>query len=169
MLTAEDCMRLAIEEAKMAAAAGEVPVGAVIVRNGEVIGRGRNSTETDKDPTCHAEIKAIKEASKALGGWRLPGCEMYVTTEPCSMCAGAIVLARIEKLYVGTPDPKAGACGSLYNIVRDGRLNHQTELVTGVLQEECSALLKEFFAGLRKKKKTNTNGGLSNEENSTCS
>ncbi len=169
MLTAEDCMRLAIEEAKMAAAAGEVPVGAVIVRNGEVIGRGRNSTETDKDPTCHAEIKAIREASKVLGGWRLPGCEMYVTTEPCSMCAGAIVLARIEKLYVGTPDPKAGACGSLYNIVRDGRLNHQTELVTGVLQEECSALLKEFFAGLRKKKKTNTNGGLSNEENSTCS
>ncbi len=169
MLTAEDCMRLAIEEAKMAAAAGEVPVGAVIVRNGEVIGRGRNSTETDKDPTCHAEIKAIREASKVLGGWRLPGCEMYVTTEPCSMCAGAIVLARIEKLYVGTPDPKAGACGSLYNIVRDGRLNHQTELVTGVLQEECSALLKDFFAGLRKKKKTNTNGGLSNEENSTCS
>ncbi len=169
MLTAEVCMRLAIEEAKMAAASGEVPVGAVIVRNGEVIGRGRNSTETDKDPTCHAEIKAIREASKVLGGWRLPGCEMYVTTEPCSMCAGAIVLARIEKLYVGTPDPKAGACGSLYNIVRDGRLNHQTELVTGVLQEECSALLKDFFAGLRKKKKTNTNGGLSNEENSTCS
>lgn len=169
MLTAEDYMRLAIEEAKKAGDEGEIPIGAVIVRNGEVIARGRNSSEADKDPTCHAEIKAIREASKALGGWRLPGCDMYVTAEPCSMCAGAIVLARIEHLYVGTPDPKAGACGSLYNIVQDERLNHRTELVTGVLQQECSSLLKEFFAQLRKKKKNTSHGGSSNEENSLCS
>ena len=169
MLTAEDYMRLAIEEAKKAAAMGEIPVGAVIVRDGEVVGRGHNSTETDKDPTCHAEIAAIRDAAKTLGGWRLIGCDMYVTTEPCSMCAGAIVLARIERLFVGTPDPKAGACGSLYNIVRDERLNHQPELISGVLQNECSALLKEFFAGLRNKKKKHAHGGSSNEENSICS
>ena len=162
-------MRLAIEEAKKAAAMGEIPVGAVIVRDGEVVGRGHNSTETDKDPTCHAEIAAIRDAAKTLGGWRLIGCDMYVTTEPCSMCAGAIVLARIERLFVGTPDPKAGACGSLYNIVRDERLNHQPELISGVLQNECSALLKEFFAGLRNKKKKHAHGGSSNEENSICS
>ena len=169
MLTAEDYMRLAIEEAKKAAALGEVPVGAVIVKDGEIVGRGHNTTETDKDPTCHAEVAAIRAAAAKLGGWRLIGCDMYVTAEPCSMCAGAIVLARIERLFVGTSDPKAGACGSLYNIVRDERLNHQPELITGVLQPECAALLKDFFSGLRKRHKKTDHGGSPNEENSNRS
>ena len=150
----EEYMREALALAKEAAEAGEVPVGAVIVKDGVIVGRGRNSTETDKDPTCHAEVKAIREAAKALGGWRLMGCSMYVTAEPCSMCAGAIVLARIEKLYIGTTDPKAGACVSLSNITTDSRLNHQVELHVGVLQEECSQILKSFFRGLRNKKTT---------------
>ena len=145
----EEYMRMALDLARQAAAEGEVPVGAVIVKDGKVVGRGRNSTETDKDPTCHAEIKAIREAAKTLGGWRLPGCSMYVTTEPCSMCAGAIVLARIEELYIGTPDPKAGACVSLFSIPTDSRLNHRVKLSVGILQEECSAVLKDFFRGLR--------------------
>ena len=148
----EDFMREALALAREAFAAGEVPVGAVIVKDGLVIGRGRNSTETDRDPTCHAEIKAIRQAARVLGGWRLSGRSMYVTAEPCSMCAGAIVLARIEKLYIGTLDPKAGACVSLANITTDSRLNHQVELHTGVLQEECSQILKSFFKGLRNKK-----------------
>ena len=151
MLKDEDYMRIALQEAQQALELGEVPIGAVIVRNGEVVGRGHNTTETDKDPTCHAEIAAIRDAAKTLGGWRLVGCSMYVTAEPCSMCAGAIVLARIEKLFIGTPDPKAGACVSLSNITTDPRLNHQVELSVGLLQEECSGILKEFFRRLRKK------------------
>ncbi len=148
----EDYMRIAIEEAKIAASLGESPIGAVIVQDGVVVGRGHNTTETDKDPTCHAEMNAIRDAAKHLGGWRLPRCSMYVTLEPCSMCAGAIVLARIERLYVGTPDPKSGACGSLRNIPGDERLNHRVDITTGVLQEECSALLKDFFRQLRRNK-----------------
>ncbi|MBR5731018.1 MAG: tRNA adenosine(34) deaminase TadA [Firmicutes bacterium] len=144
-------MEEALELARRAAEAGEVPVGAVIVKDGEIIGRGINSTETDKDPTCHAEIKAIRQAAQALGGWRLSGCSMYVTLEPCSMCAGAIVLARLDALYIGAPDPKSGACVSLSQITTDSRLNHQVELHTGVLQEECSALIKDFFRKLRSK------------------
>ena len=144
-------MEEALELARRAAEAGEVPVGAVIVKDGEIIGRGFNSTETDKDPTCHAEIKAIRQAAEKLGGWRLSGCSMYVTLEPCSMCAGAIVLARLDALYIGTPDPKSGACVSLSQITTDSRLNHQVELHTGVLQEECSALIKDFFKRLRSK------------------
>lgn len=144
-------MSEALEEAEKAFVLGEVPVGAVVVKDGQIVGRGHNSTETDKDPTCHAEIAALKAAAKTLGGWRLIGCDMYVTTEPCAMCAGAIVLARIERLYVGTMDPKAGACGSLRNIVCDDRLNHQVELTTGIMQEECSEILKRFFRKLRKK------------------
>ena len=151
MLSHEDYMREALKEAALAAQAGEVPVGAVIVKDGEIIARGHNTTETDKDPTCHAEIAAIRQAAKVLGGWRLPGCSMYVTTEPCSMCAGAIVLARIEKLFIGTLDPKAGACVSLNHIASDERLNHQAEITTGVLQEECSQILKAFFRQLRSK------------------
>jgi len=146
-------MREALALAREAFDAGEVPVGAVIVKDGVIVGRGRNSTETDRDPTCHAEIAAIRQAAKNLGGWRLSGCSMYVTAEPCSMCAGAIVLARIEKLYIGTPDPKAGACVSLSNITTDSRLNHQVELTVGVLQDECSQILKSFFRGLRNKNK----------------
>ena len=147
----EDFMKEALALAREAYEAGEVPVGAVIVKDGRIIGRGRNSTEGDKDPTCHAEINAIRQAAAALGGWRLPGCSMYVTLEPCSMCAGAIVLARIEHLYIGTLDPKSGACLSLANIPSDDRLNHQVELHTGILQQECSAILKEFFKELRNK------------------
>ena len=144
-------MEEALRLARLAAEAGEVPVGAVIVKDGEIIGRGFNSTETDKDPTCHAEIKAIRQAVAALGGWRLSGCSMYVTLEPCSMCAGAIVLARLDALYIGTPDPKSGACVSLSQITTDSRLNHRVELHVGILQEECSAVMKDFFRKLRSK------------------
>lgn len=144
-------MEEALRLARLAAEAGEVPVGAVIVKDGEIIGRGFNSTETDKDPTCHAEIKAIRQAAAALGGWRLSGCSMYVTLEPCSMCAGAIVLSRLDALYIGTPDPKSGACVSLSQITTDSRLNHRVELHVGILQEECSAVMKDFFRKLRSK------------------
>ena len=144
-------MQEALAEAQIAFDLGEVPVGAVVVKDGRIVGRGHNSTETEKDPTCHAEVSALRDAAKTLGGWRLIGCDMFVTTEPCAMCAGAIVLARIERLYVGTMDPKAGACGSLRNIVCDERLNHQVELTTGIMQEECSEILKRFFRKLRNK------------------
>ena len=142
----------ALSEAEKAAAAGEVPVGAVIVRNGEIIGRGHNTIESSCDPTAHAEITAIRHAASALGGWRLTGCSMYVTVEPCSMCAGAIVWARIEKLFIGTMDPKAGACGSVFNIPQEKKLNHYVEIETGIMQEECSFLMKDFFRRLRKRK-----------------
>ena len=142
----------ALEEAKKAAAMGEVPVGAVIVHGGKIIGRGHNETESRRDPTAHAEMIAIRQAAAALGGWRLPDCTMFVTVEPCSMCAGAIVWSRIEKLYIGTPDPKAGACGSVFNIPQNPRLNHFTEIEIGLMQEECSGILKDFFKHLRNKK-----------------
>ncbi|MCR5481325.1 MAG: tRNA adenosine(34) deaminase TadA [Clostridia bacterium] len=142
----------ALKEAELAKALGEVPIGAVIVRNGEIVGRGHNMTETQKDPTVHAEMNAIREAAKNLGGWRLCGCQMYVTCEPCAMCAGAIVWSRIEKLYIGTMDPKAGACGSVFNIVQEQRLNHCVEVETGLLQEKCSGIMKDFFRELRKNK-----------------
>lgn len=142
-------MKEALEEAQKAFAEGEVPVGAVIERNGEIIGRGHNTTETAKDPTCHAEMTAIRQAAETVGGWRLSGCSLYATTEPCPMCAGAIVLARIEKLYIGTMDPKAGACGSLGNIPQDERLNHYVEIETGLLEAECAGLMKAFFRKLR--------------------
>lgn len=142
-------MEEAFLEAKRAAAEGEVPVGAVIVREGEIIARAHNKTEQDKDPTAHAEMLAIRKAAEHLGGWRLTGCTMFVTTEPCSMCAGAIVWSRIEKLYIGTMDPKAGACGSLMNIPQDSRLNHYVEIETGLMREECAGLMKVFFRKLR--------------------
>lgn len=145
-------MQEAIEEAKKAAAMGEVPVGAVIVKSGEIIGRGHNLTETLKDPTAHAEIIAIRQAAANLGGWRLTDCCIFVTTEPCSMCAGAIVWARIQKLYIGTMDPKSGACGSVFNIPQEKKLNHFVEIETGLMQKECSFLMKNFFKQLRKKK-----------------
>lgn len=145
-------MSEALKEAEKAAAAGEIPVGAVIVRDGSIIARAHNMTETMKDPTAHAEILAIREAAKALGGWRLTDCEMFVTVEPCSMCAGAIVWSRIGKLYIGAMDPKAGACGSLMNIPQDERLNHFVEIETGVMEEECSLIMKEFFRKLRSSK-----------------
>ena len=149
----EDFMREALAEARKAYDIGEVPVGAVVVQDGVIVGRGHNTTETAKDPSCHAEMNAIRDAARTLGGWRLPRCTMYVTVEPCSMCSGAIVLARIEKLYIGTPDPKAGACVSLYSIVNDQRLNHRVETHVGLLQEECSSIMKDFFRARRGKNK----------------
>ena len=145
-------MKEALIEAKKAAAMGEVPIGAVITRDGKIIGRGHNLTETSKDPTTHAEMEAIRQAAGYLGGWRLSGCEMYVTAEPCAMCAGAIVWARIKKLYIGTTDPKAGACGSVFNIVQEKKLNHNVEIETGLLQQECSSILRDFFRNLRRTK-----------------
>lgn len=146
-------MKEALKEAQKAAEMGEIPVGAVIVKDGEIISRGHNLTETTKDSTAHAEIIAIREASKVLGGWRLIGCDMYVTMEPCSMCAGALVWSRIEHLYIGADDPKTGACGSVFNIVQDDRLNHQIAVDRGIMAEESSQLVREFFRNLRNKRK----------------
>ena len=142
-------MREALKEARIAFDLGEVPVGCVIVRNGEIIARGHNLTETAKDPTVHAEMNALREAASKLGGWRLPGCTMYVTCEPCSMCAGAMVWARVEELYIGADDPKAGACGSVVNDAANPALNHEIKVHRGILKEECSDILKEFFRTLR--------------------
>lgn len=144
-------MAEALKEAEKAAEMGEVPVGAVIVRDGEVIAKGHNMTESTKDPTAHAEMLAIRQASQKLGGWRLIGCHMYVTAEPCSMCAGAIVWSRIEKLFIGTMDPKAGACGSVFNIPQEKKLNHFVEIETGVMEEECAQIMRAFFRKLRSK------------------
>jgi len=146
-------MQEAINEALKAYELREIPIGAVIVRNGEIVGRGYNLKETLKDATLHAEISAIKDACKNLGGWRLPGCTMYVTLEPCAMCAGALVNARVERLVIGTKDYKTGACGSVLNIVQMENLNHQIEVEFGVLENECTNMLKEFFVELRKFKK----------------
>jgi tRNA(adenine34) deaminase len=141
----ERWMRLALLEAEEAAREGEVPVGAVIVHEERVIGRGHNRTEASQDPTAHAEILAIGAAAEALGSWRLEGCALYVTLEPCHMCAGAIVLARIERLVFGATDPKAGACVSLADVVRDPRLNHRADVLHGILAAESRVLLAEFF------------------------
>lgn len=146
-------MGAALEEARAALAQEEVPVGAVVVCDGQIVGRGRNCREGKKDPTCHAEIMAIRDAAAHLGGWRLHRCQMYVTLEPCPMCAGAIVQARVGKLVIGTMDPKAGACGSLMNLLQDKRLNHQVEIEAGILEEECRSVLQEFFTALREKRK----------------
>lgn len=150
MYSPEYFMRQALELAQDGSAVGEVPVGAVIVKDGEVIGRGRNHVEELKDPTAHAEMVAIRQALKTVGGWRLTNCEMYVTLEPCAMCAGAIVHARLRKVYIGTADPKTGACGSVMNILADPHLNHHPEVEIGVLQEKCSTILKKFFSQLRR-------------------
>ncbi|MCI1694105.1 tRNA adenosine(34) deaminase TadA [Aneurinibacillus aneurinilyticus] len=146
-------MGLAIEEARKAEALGEVPIGAVIVRDGQVVGRGYNLRETTKDPLAHAELLAIKEASKTMGGWRLIGATLYVTLEPCPMCAGAIVQARLPKIVYGAMDPKAGCAGSLMNLLQEERFNHQVEMMQGVREEECSELLKNFFRSLRERRK----------------
>ena len=149
---AEKFMREAIKQAKKAAAKGEVPVGAVIVRNGEIISRAYNTRETGKNALCHAEIKAIHRACKKLGGWRLPGWEMYVTMEPCPMCAGAIINSRIVAVYYGAYDQKAGAFGTLFDMNTFG-LNHKPEIFSGVMAEECAALLSSFFSDLRERRK----------------
>jgi tRNA(adenine34) deaminase len=142
-------MNKALDEAYEAYELYEVPIGAVIVKDGRIIGKGYNRKEVSSDTTNHAEIMAIKEASKNLKNWRLTGCTMYVTVEPCPMCAGAIVNSRITELVIGTMDPKGGACGSLYNIVEDDRLNHRVEVRRGILEEECSNIMKDFFKKLR--------------------
>lgn len=128
----------------------EVPVGAIVVYDGIIIGKGWNRRETEKDPTAHAEIMAIQEASRYLGGWRLVDCTMYVTLEPCVMCAGAIVNARLPRLVIGAMDPRFGCCGSVEDLVRHQRMNHRVNLTIGVLEKECASLLKDFFKDLRK-------------------
>jgi tRNA(adenine34) deaminase len=146
-------MGLALREAKKAAKLGEVPIGAVIVREGTVLAVGYNLREAKQDPTAHAEIIAIRKASRKNGGWRLTGTTMYVTLEPCVMCMGAILLARFDRVVFGCHDPKGGAAGSLYDLSDDARLNHRVELTAGVREEECSGILSDFFANLRKMKK----------------
>jgi tRNA(adenine34) deaminase len=142
-------MRLALEEARAAGAEGDVPVGAVVARGDEVVARAGNAREREQDPTAHAEILALRQAARAVGSWHLEGCTLYVTLEPCAMCAGALVLARIDRLVLSAADPKAGFAGSLGDIVRDGRLNHEVEVTVGVLAEECGEVLRAFFAERR--------------------
>jgi tRNA(adenine34) deaminase len=143
-------MRAALREAHASAGADEVPVGCVIVHEGVIIGRGHNQVEGLRDATAHAEILAIGAASTALQSWRLSECTLYVTLEPCSMCAGAIVLARVGRMVYGALDPKAGACGSVLDVIHEPRLNHRVEVFNGVLAEECGAVLRDFFAGKRR-------------------
>jgi tRNA(adenine34) deaminase len=138
-------MRRALAEAEAAAVHGDVPIGAVLVHGDEVVGRGHNRREVDQDPTAHAELLALREGAATLGRWRLDGCTLYVTLEPCTMCAGALVLARVDRLVFGADDPKAGAVGALYDIPRDPRLNHLVEVVRGVEADACSEVLRTFF------------------------
>ena len=149
----ERFMRAALAQAHEALDDGDVPIGAVVVHNGRIIGRGHNQREKLKDPTAHAEMIALTAASSHLESWRLEGCTLYVTLEPCAMCAGAIVLARIARLAFGTTDPKAGACVSLYNITTDERLNHRVVVDQALLADECAMLLTEFFSAQRAKGK----------------
>jgi len=144
-------MALALDEARAAGAIGEVPIGAVVVCDGAVVARAHNLREIDADPTAHAELIAIREASQRLGRWRLSDCTVYATLEPCPMCAGVMYQARIERLVYGAPDPKAGAVGTLYDLSNDERLNHRFSVTSGVLAEESAALLRDFFGELRKR------------------
>jgi tRNA(adenine34) deaminase len=145
-------MKEALAEARLAAAAGEVPVGAVVVRGGEIVGRGHNMTETASDPTMHAEMIAIRQAAEKLGNWRLTDCEMYVTAEPCPMCAGACVSARLAKVNAGAPSPISGAAGTNADILTSGYLNHKVGYEAGMLEEECAQIMKDFFKERRRKK-----------------
>jgi tRNA(adenine34) deaminase len=149
-MTDELHMRAALSLARAAAALGEVPVGAVVVHDGVIVGRGLNRREGTRDPLAHAELLAIGEAARTLGRWRLSGCTLYVTLEPCPMCAGAAVNARLDRVVFGAADPKAGAMGTLYDIARDGRLNHRAEVVGGLLAGDSAELLRGFFAARRK-------------------
>ena len=149
----EKYMREAIRQAKKAWALDEVPIGCVIVCGGKIIARGYNRRNTDRNTLSHAELNAIKKASKKLGDWRLEGCTMYVTLEPCQMCAGAIVQARIDEVVIGSMNPKAGCAGSVLNLLDIPQFNHQVKITRGILQEECSALLSDFFRELRKRKR----------------
>lgn len=154
----EQFMRRAIDAAMIAEENGDVPIGAVIVHRNQVIGRAWNQREQLNDPTAHAEIIALTQAASSIGSWRLHGCTIYVTLEPCPMCAGALVLGRLDRLVYGCPDPKTGACGSLYDIVRDERLNHRLEVTSGVLADECAALLQDFFRQRRSSRNDTTQG-----------
>lgn len=146
-------MGLALEQAALAAAQGEVPIGAVVVCDGEVVARASNRRELDLDPSAHAEFSALVEAARALSRWRLTGCTVYVTLEPCLMCAGLMVNARIDRCVYGAPDPKGGALGTLYDVSHDPRLNHEFEVTAGVRRQECADLLRSFFAELRRARK----------------
>ena len=145
-------MKEALKEAKKSYKKDEIPVGAVIVKDGKIIARGHNIKETKTDPTKHAEIIAIQKASKKLQTWRLSGCTMYVTLEPCSMCAGSLIQARIDKVVIGTMDEKTGACGSVLNLLSDYKFNHTVQIETGIMQEECKTILQQFFKELRARK-----------------
>ncbi len=151
----ERFMRLAIEQAQIAEENGDVPIGAVIVYQEQIIGKAYNQRQQLQDPTAHAEIIALTQAASFMENWHLNGCTMYVTLEPCPMCAGALVLSRMDRLCYGCSDPKSGACGSLYNIVQDQRLNHRVEVISGVMEEQCRQQLQEFFGRRRKENKNN--------------
>jgi len=147
----ETWMAEALAEARKAAADGEVPIGAVVVYDGRIVGRGRNARETRRDPTAHAEVLALQEAARSLQRWRLTGATVYATLEPCPMCAGALVNARVDRLVYAVADPKAGAAGTLFDVTRDARLNHRIEVVSGVMAAECGELLTSFFRARRDK------------------
>lgn len=153
MLINEQYMKEALKQAKKAYEKGEIPVGAIIVKDNKIIARAYNEKEYKFDTTKHAEILAIQKASKKLKSWRLTDCDMYVTLEPCSMCAGALIQSRIRKVYIGTMDEKTGACGSVLNLLEDYTFNHQVEVEKNILQPECERLLKSFFKEIRNKKK----------------
>lgn len=153
--TDQKFMLLALKEAQKSYNKEEIPVGAVIVKDGQIIARGHNLKETKNDTTNHAEIIAIKKASKKLKSWRLTGCTMYVTLEPCTMCAGALIQARLDKVVIGTMDEKTGACGSVLNVLEDYKFNHKVEIEKGILEKECRDILQSFFRELRKIRKNN--------------
>lgn len=162
----EKYMKIALKEAKKAYDKGEIPVGAIIVKDDKIIAKAHNLKEQKNDTTKHAEILAIQKASKKLNSWRLEGCEMYVTLEPCSMCAGALIQSRIKKVYIGTMDYKTGACGSVLNLLKDYKFNHVVEIETSIMKEECEDIIKEFFKLLRKNKKINKKIKKNKERNS---
>ena len=154
-------MREALKEAQKAYDQAEVPIGAVVVLNGEIIGRGHNLREKEQDATLHAEIKAIRQANQHLGSWRLEDCELFVTLEPCPMCSGAMILARMKRVVFGAFDPKAGTAGTFMNLLQDSRFNHQVEVEQGILEDECKTLLQTFFKGLRERNKQRKQAQLS--------
>ena len=153
MTEEEKYMKEALRQAKKAEKLGEVPIGCVIVKDGKIIARGSNRRNTDKNTLAHAELQAIRKASKAVGDWRLEECTMYITLEPCQMCAGAIVQARIPRVVIGSMNSKAGCAGSVLNLLKEPGFNHQAQVVTGILEEECSEMMSGFFTELRKKKR----------------
>lgn len=164
----ERFMRLALEEARRAATEGEVPIGAVVVLDGAVISSAHNRRELDHDPSAHAEFRAMTEAAQKLGRWRLSGCTVYVTLEPCLMCAGLMVNARIDRCVYGAPDPKGGALGTLFDVSHDPRLNHEFAVTSGVLEGECASVLREFFQARRAARKAARRSGTSGSPDSGC-